>query len=187
MVTKQQINKMAHIRYGNQPGARGKPLRKMPDIKTIVNQHQPHILALGEANVLKHHDLTELRIPDYTLHLASSISSPALSVARVAVYTHKTITVKRRPDLEDPGLQLICLEVGLPRQKKSLYMIGYRQWQLPGQQDGSSGTVAAQAERWDRLLGRWEAALMEGKEVITVMDANLDAMTWRHETNTPAS
>ena len=197
MMTKQQINKMAHIKYGNQLGARGKPLkiiywnkgsshlfRKMPDVMKIVEQHQPHILALAEANVLQHHDLSELKIPDYTLHLASSISDPTLAVARMAVYTHKTITVKRQPDLEDADLQLICLEAGLPRQKKSLYLMGYRQWQLPSQQDASSGTLAAQAERWDRILGRWEAALLEGKEVITAMDANLDAMTWRHDMQT---
>ena len=60
-------------------------------------------------------------------------------------------------------------------------MVGYRQWQLAGQTDKVSSSVQAQAERWDRLLTRWEAALQEGKEVINVMDANLDAMTWRKE------
>ena len=47
-----------------------------------------------------------------------------------------------------------------------------------------SSTVAAQGERWDKILTKWEAALAERKEVITVMDANLDAMTWRKEPNT---
>jgi hypothetical protein len=134
--------------------------------------------------VLPDHDLTELQLPGYTLHLASSLSGPAPSAARVAVYTHKSITVKRRSDLEEKDLQMVCLEAGLPGLRKSLYMVGYRQWQLPGQQDRTSGTVAAQAERWDRLLGRWEAALREGKEVILVMDTNLDAMTWRKEPHT---
>ena len=128
------------------------------------------------------HNQDDLKIPNYTLHLSSSIANPALgSVARVAVYSHKSITVKRRPDLEDPLLQLICLEAGLPGKSKSLYMVGYRQWQLAGQQDRISSTVPAQAERWDRLLTLWEAALGEGREVIVVMDANLDAMTWRKD------
>ena len=133
---------------------------------------------MAEANVLSSHNQDDLKIPNYNLH-------PALgSVARVAIYSHKSITVKRRPDLEDPLLQLICLEAGLPGQRKSLYMVGYRQWQLAGQLDRSSSTVPAQAERWDRLLTLWEAALGEGREVIMVMDANLDAMTWRKEPNT---
>ena len=61
------------------------------------------------------------------------------------------------------------------------YMVGYRQWQLSGQSDRNSSSVQAQLERWERLLTKWEQALQEGKKVITVMDANLDAMTWRKE------
>jgi hypothetical protein len=196
-LSRKQRNKLVHAINGNKAPARGKPLtslywnkgsshlhRKMDDISTLVAEHRPHIFGLGEANVKPDHDLTDLKMQDYNLHLASSITNPALGVARVAVYTHKSITVKRRPDLEDEGLQLVSLEAGLPRQRKSIYMIGYRQWQLPNQPDGASGSVPAQKERWDRLLGRWEAALEEGKEVVTVMDANLDAMTWRNEPNT---
>ena len=159
-------------------------LRKITDIKILVSQNQPHIFGLAEANVLPGHDLTELQIPNYTLHLASSLTCPTPSAARVAVYTHKSITVKRRPDLEENDLQLVTLEAGLPGKKKSIYMVAYRQWQLPGQQDRTSGTLAAQTERWNRLLARWESALREGRKVIMVMDANLDAMTWRKEPHT---
>ena len=159
--------------------------RKIEDIKMLVGQHKPHVFGLAEANVISGHDLNDLQVPNYTLHLPSSISNPALgSVARVAVYTHQSITVKRRFDLEDPLLQLICFEAGLPGKKKSIYMIGYRQWQLAGQPDNTSSTVTAQAERWERLLTLWETALGEGREVIVIMDANLDAITWRQEAHT---
>jgi hypothetical protein len=133
--------------------------RKITDIKMLVSQNQPHIFGLAEANVLPGHDLTELQIPNYTLHLASSLTCPTPSPARVAVYTHQSITVKRRPDLEENDLQLVTLEAGLPGKTKSLYMVAYRQWQLPGQQDRTSGTLAAQTERWDRLLAMWAAAM----------------------------
>ena len=83
-----------------------------------------------------------------------------------------------RPDLEKNNRQLVTLEARLPGKKTSLYMVAYRPWQPPGQQDRTSGTMAAQAECWGRLLTRWEAALRESKEVIMVMDANLDTMTW---------
>ena len=194
-ITRKQRNKLAHITTGNRSQARGKPLttlfwnkgnshlfRKMQDIQTLVSSHKPHIFGLAEANVLTNHDQSELQIPGYNLHLASSLSSPevgGLGVSRVAVYTHTSIIVRRRYDLEDGNLQLICLEAGLPRTKKSIYMVGYRQWQLPG--DRTSGSVPAQSERWSRILDKWETALSEGKEVITVMDANLDAMNWRKE------
>ena len=193
--SRKRRNKRAHMTNGNRSQARGKPLitmfwnkgnshlfRKMQDIQTLVSSHKPHIFGLAEANVLNNHDQTEIQIPNYTLHLASSLSGPevgGLGVSRVAVYTHSSITVRRRNDLEDGNLQLVCLEAGLPRMKKSIYMVGYRQWQLPG--DRASSSVTAQGERWSRILTNWETALSEGKEVITVMDANLDAITWRNE------
>ena len=97
------------------------------------------------------------------------------------MYTHKSITVKRRPDLEDGGLQMICLEAGLPSKRKSIYIVGCRQWQLSGQKDKNSTSIQAQSERSNRLFTRWETALQERKKVITVLDANLDAIIWRKE------
>ena len=158
--------------------------QNMTDITMLVAEHKPHIFGITEADIKSNHDQADLIIPGYSLHLPSSLNNPSLgNIARVAVYVHKTITVKRRLDLEDEGLQMICLEAGLPGKKKSIYIVGYRQWQLSGQTDKTSSSVRSQSERWDRLLTRWEAALQEGKEVITVLDANLDAMTWRKDRN----
>ena len=54
------------------------------------------------------------------LHLASNLFYPAQSAAPVAVYTHKSIMVKSRPDLEKNDLQLASLEARLPGRKKWL-------------------------------------------------------------------
>ena len=45
----------------------------------------------------------------------------------------------------------------------------------------SSGTLAAQLHRWNILLNMWEKALLEGKEVILMMDANLDFLKWTRD------
>ena len=58
--------------------------------------------------------------------------------------------------------------------------MAYRQWRLVKQADHKSASVGAQLERWRMLLGKWESALRENKEVITMMDANIDFLTWRH-------
>ena len=104
----------------------------------------------------------------------------SLGVTRCAVYTHNSLSVKRRYDLEDKGIATVWLQLGLPGQKGILLMCGYRQWRLPGQLDGGSdsGTVPAQRERLSKLLSQWEKALGENKEVICAMDANIDALTW---------
>ena len=41
-----------------------------------------------------------------------------------------------------------------------------------------SGTQAAQKERWSALLSQWERALSEDKEVLILMDANIDFLRW---------
>ena len=164
-------------------------VNKMDDIRTLVEQHKPMILGLGEANVTADHDLKDIQLPDYNLHLASSIKNPNLRIARVAVYTHKKLVVRRREDLEDSDTQAIFLEAGLSNQKKIIWLMAYRQWKLvsvtaTGQRAvGIAGTetVMAQGERWGRILASWTKVLQEGKEVVSMMDSNLDHTTWTKE------
>ena len=107
-------NKLAHITFGNR-GQRGKGItcmywnkgpsmlnNKYVDIETIIADHHPHVLGLGEANQRHDHDLDAVQIPGYNLHLDSGISNMNVGgMARVAVYTHSSLRVKRRYDLED--------------------------------------------------------------------------------------
>ena len=105
-----------------------------------------------------------------------------MKVARVAVYTHKQLIVKRRSDLEDETVQTIWMELGLPQQKKILLMAGYRQWRLPGR-GPETISVQEQRNRWTTILNQWEKALKEEKEVILMMDANLDSLTWNMDSS----
>ena len=50
-----------------------------------------------------------------------------------------------------------------------------------GREDNSLSTIASQLERWIIFLDKWEQALLEGKEVIVMMDANLDFMKWTRD------
>ena len=159
-----QRNKLIHSINGNRE-KRGRGINcvywnkgpaflvnKQMDIKNIVEDHKPHILGLGEANVRHDHDLEDLQLAGYSLHLDSSIDNPQLGMARVAVYTHDSLRVKRRPDLEDDTVSAVRLECGLPGQQGILVCVGYRQWQLLGQGDKSSGSVSEQLVRWLRFL-----------------------------------
>ena len=89
---------------------------KMADVRTLVEKHPPMIFGLGEANITCHQDLTDLQLIDYTLHLPLSIKNPEINLARVAVYMHKKLVVRRREDLEDSETQAIFLECGLSNQ-----------------------------------------------------------------------
>ena len=151
-----QQNKHAHITNGNR-GQRGRGIKciywnkgpsflvnKQLDLETILSTHRPHILGLGEANFRRDHNLEDAQLRDYTLHLDSCVDNPDLGLARVAVYTHSSLRVKRRPDLEDNEVAAVWLECGLPSQHSILVCMGYRQWRLPGQQDSTSASVREQ-------------------------------------------
>ena len=147
----------------------------------MIGTHKPHILGLGEANFRHDHDLADVQQAGYSLHLDSCVSNPDLGMARVSVYTHNSLRVKRREDLEDDTVAAVWLECGLPHQKGILVCVGYRQWRLIGQRDNTSASTAEQLSRWLRFLEMWEKALEEDKEVIVTLDANLDFLTWRDE------
>ena len=197
-LTSRDRNFLAKIVNGNR-GLRGTGIKiihwnkgssflhnKHDEIETIIAGHHPHVLGLSEANLKNDHDLSLVQHENYDLHLAPTSSNPDLNISRVVVYTHKSLIVKRRPDLEDSRVSAIWLEVGLPHKKKILICHGYREWRYMGQADASSSTLAAQLERWSIFLSMWEKALLGGKEVIVMMDANLDFLKWTR-TNLPTT
>ena len=151
---------------------------KHSEIESIIAGHQPHILGLCEANLRHGVNASLVQHQDYQLHIASSIDNPTLGIARVVVYTHSSLIVKRRDDLEDNTLSAVWLEVGMPRQHKILVATFYREWQNVHQVDNSSRSVTDQLERWCNFLDKWESALSEGKEVIVMGDINLDFLKW---------
>ena len=151
---------------------------KHNDIEDVIASHKPHVLGLSEANIRKGHDLANVQIRDYQLHTALSLHNENIGVSRVAVYTHKSLVVKRRNDLENDTIASIWLEIGLPRTKKILICNAYREWKHLYQDNNRTGTIQAQLERWGQLLDQWERALSEGKEGILAIDANIDFLKW---------
>ena len=117
MLSSKIKNKKVHTVEGNQ-ARRGKPItiyywnkgssflkNKQGDISEIINTHKPLVLGLGEAQFKKDQLLEEVQQPGFTLHMDSCQSS--LGVTRCAVYTHNSLSVKRRDDLEDEGIATV--------------------------------------------------------------------------------
>ena len=155
---------------------------------SVIDKHKPHILGLGEANFRQDHNVADVHVQGYHLHLHSALGSNNLgNTSRIAVYTHELLRVKRRSDLESEQVAAIWLECGLPNQRGVLVCMGYRQWRLLGQSTDNSASVTEQLARWTLFIEKWESALHENKEVIVMMDANLDHLTWRCTDNLPAS
>ena len=187
-LTKKDRNLIAKITHGNRREKGLKILHwnkgpsflqnKHREIESIIAAHKPHILGLSEANLWKNQDLLSCQYPDYKLHTCSTAENSELGVSRVVVYTHTSVVVTRRTDLENNTISSIWLEVGLPNKRKILMCHAYREWRHLNQENNSSATIAAQLERWVLFLDQWERALLEDKEVIVAMDANIDFLKW---------
>ena len=153
-------------------------VNKHHEIEALININQPHVLGLSEANLHHGHDLQDVQHTDYDLHVSTTINNPQLNVARVVVYTHQSLKVKRRSDLEDDTISSVWLEVGLPRKRKILMCHAYREWKYLNQDNTASASINAQQARWSLFLTQWERALAEDKEVLVLMDANIDFLKW---------
>ena len=83
----------------------------------------------------------------------------------------------------------VCMDVILrePWENSTSHFHGmvYRQWRLLGQPDNTSASGPEQLARWTVFLDKWEKALQEDKEVIVIMDANIDHLTWRMNDSLP--
>ena len=94
---------------------------KQDDILSVVRDHKPHVFGLGEANFKQGQNIEDVGIPGYILHLDSGLEHREVgNTARVAVYTHELVRVKRRQDLEDSRVAAVWLECGLPNQRGTL-------------------------------------------------------------------
>ena len=56
-------------------------------------------------------------------------------------------------------------------------MGGYRQWRLLDNIQTDSHKTHRQIERFQTIIKQWTTALNENKEVIVLMDTNIDTMT----------
>ena len=72
---------------------------RINEIENVIDTFRPHLLGISEANVWKNHDIQDIQIENYNVHLAKSIENPNYHVSRVVVYTHKDLCVKIRHNL----------------------------------------------------------------------------------------
>ena len=90
----------------------------------------------------------------------------------------KVFFYKRRGDLESNDTSTIWVEIKLPQNKSFLIMGGYRQWRTPKKM-GIKNSVSTenQIKRYRSILENWTKASLEGKDIIIMMDDNVDTLS----------
>ena len=100
--------------------------------------------------------------------------------SRSAILIKDNIKYKRREDLEDDITSNVWIEIETDKQP-ILIMSGYRQWHLPKKYGFlNSGTTENRKNRFLCTLNKWEIALKEKKDLIVMMDTNIDTSNGLH-------
>ena len=181
------VNFQARYKFGNQSqkikGVRNlqvniRSLRnKIPEIKNIVRQYNPHILGISESELKKvnnQYDERQLKVPGYDLLFPLSWSKHGY--ARVVVYVKSTLQYQQVLDLGDDVVQSVWLKGGFRNSKKIFFCHAYRE-----HSSSLGSSIQSQRDYLDRFLTQWEKAIVHGdpgeaNEVHVAGDMNVDIL-----------
>ena len=131
---------------------------KISEVKNLVKQDKPHILAISEAELRKsHHNLSSLKVPGYDLILPKSWE--AHGKARVVVYIKKSLGYEHLPELEHSDIQTVWIKAGFKNTKKIYFSHQYRE-----HTSTLGGSMAAQRGALEKMLAQWEDAIVHGTQ-----------------------
>ena len=93
-------------------------INKMKEIKELLDQYNPHILALSEAQIRKE-DINNIHFENYNIEVDNLIHTN--SMARSCILIHKDIRHERLEDIEPHLKSVIVIKIGLKHNKKFTY------------------------------------------------------------------
>merc|ERR1712240_172005 len=143
-------------------------------LDSILSKHKPNIISICETNINKDNNTeTNNRYKDYIIeHTKMSMNT---NMSRNIIMIKEDLIYEQRTDLEDTETSTIWIELKTPKNKPILIASIYRQWSLPQILNiKDSNGIIKQTERWEKVLEKWEKAIKEKKEVIVLMDDNMD-------------
>ena len=147
---------------------------RVPHINEILTKYKPQLLILNELNLHCRDTVTPKLFPQYKLVVDNLRELDG--VGRTGILVHNTLNYKRRTELETKGTSTIWLEISIKGQKAILIQALYRQFQR--QNTPNTLSMNHQKTRWNHNIEKWEMAIEEGLEIITMGDHNLDKKSW---------
>ena len=149
---------------------------KLEDIKQLIEDFNPDIVSISEANL--HCEVEDYKtvIPGYTAVLPNTML--VMGYCRIVMLVREDINFKLEIDYMDSVSASIW--ISLPRRGQKKIMVGaiYREQHLlrvgtPNNTDDPS----EQERRWKNILEQWKRASI-GNECYLVGDINLDHLKW---------
>ena len=170
---KKKEEKMLKVGAWNMPVSATQPhLANVNLTNLTLEEEKLDILGIIECNIYQSTNRDSLQIKGYELEIGRGIEKKIDGNARVACYISNRVHYNRRKDLEEKTeMPTIWIELELPRTKKILLGIVYREFKEWGGEDLG---LWNQHERWRRWLESLKE-VWEGKtEAIVMGDFNID-------------
>ena len=148
----------------------------------VICKYKPHLLVVNKLNMNSTDTVSKHLFDNYTME-ADNLDTVD-QMARTGILIHHNIHYKRRRDLESTGTSTVWLQLSYPGKKPVLFQAVYRQFQRLGRKGSIAPTQ--QHHRWNMILTKWEKAIEEGRELITMGDINLNCLRWNlppHQNN----
>ena len=187
-------NKCAHCKNGNRNSKTLKILewnlgskhwiRKQDLVQAIVDEHNPDLMFITEANVFRNYNEQCLNIDRYLTVKPHTWDHPDLQYARVILLIKPDINFTVLDMHMEPDISSIWIKVS-SQGRKNLVIGGlYREHKFLKQDDDISASLRSQEDRWRRMIQKWaEQRATTGCESIVIGDMNLDQLTWHAPTH----
>ena len=148
---------------------------RVPHIQDLLDKYKPAIMSINELN----YDIKDSNTPHsfhgYNFEFDNLAKTDQR--ARTGFLIHQGLQYKRRKYLEEKGILTVWLQISQQGKNKSfLVQSVYRQLQRLGRP--GSHTPVKQYQRWERIIDKWQQAIQENRELITVGDLNLNQLAW---------
>ena len=150
---------------------------KITEIQTIINELNPDICFVTEANLHNSTPNEDRIIPGYKLEYPLTRENPSLEYSRIIAIIKENITVQVLKEHMSTDISSIWLKIVKKGPKKLVIGGTYREHKFLYQNDDSSNTQAAQLSRWQKTLNQWAAA-GSGTTCFLLGDCNVDMLKW---------
>ena len=147
---------------------------RVDQINDILAKYKPHLLVVNELNMKSTDKVTRQLFENYSMETDNL--DVVDKMARTGILIHRDMHYKRRRDLESTGTSTVWLQLSYPGKRPILFQAIYRQFQRLGRK--GSINPSQQHSRWDTILSKWEKAMEEDRELITMGDFNLNLLRW---------
>ena len=118
---------------------------RINDIRQIVSQHKPHVMAIQELNQIPEDDIDLLQVQNYTWELDDMIKNTGR--ARTAILINNDMKYVRRRDLEPNNESVVWITI-YPRGTNSINIQSlYRQWQIVGKHSAVPNTKSIKKKK----------------------------------------